>query len=135
VWGLLDQATEWALVATGQPAVRRVGSQGPPGHRRWCRYDGRRHPPPGERRPAAPPAAALAPIAIVGLYFTPVSLIGCADRGLLALAVVAVSTAAAFVCVAFALRTRSRGDRDGLWWAMSALVLTLPLALLLGPLG
>ena len=43
--------------------------------------------------------------------------------------------AAAFVCVAFALRTRSRGDRAGLWWAASALVLTLPLALLLGPLG
>jgi RsiW-degrading membrane proteinase PrsW (M82 family) len=78
---------------------------------------------------------ALAPIAIVGLYFTPVSLIGCANRGLLALAVAAISTVAAFVCVAFAFRARSRSDPAGLWWAVSALVLTLPLALLLGPLG
>jgi len=78
---------------------------------------------------------ALAPIAIVGLYFTPVSLIGCANRGLLALAVAAVATVAAVVCVTFAFRTRGRSDRADLWWAVSALVLTLPLALLLGPRG
>jgi ABC-type amino acid transport system permease subunit len=78
---------------------------------------------------------AIAPLAIVGLYVTPVSLIGCANRGLLALVVASVSTAAAFVTVATAFRARMRGDRSSIWWTVSTLVLTLPLVLLLGPLG
>ena len=78
---------------------------------------------------------AMAPLAIVGLYFTPVSLIGCANRGLLALLVAAVSAIAAFVTVALAIRGRTRGDERSSWWILSALILTLPLALLLGPLG
>jgi hypothetical protein len=77
---------------------------------------------------------ALAPLAIVGLYFTPVSLIGCAGRGLLALLVVGLSTIAAFVTVAIAVRGRTRGDPSSSWWILSAVILTLPL-LLLGPLG
>ena len=78
---------------------------------------------------------AVAPLAIVGLYFTPVSLIGCANRGLLALLVAGVSAVAAFVSVALAIHTRARGDESSSWWILSALILTLPLALLLGPLG
>jgi hypothetical protein len=41
---------------------------------------------------------AIAPAAIVGLYFTPVLLFGCVNRGLLALAIVFLS-AAAFVTI------------------------------------
>jgi ABC-type amino acid transport system permease subunit len=78
---------------------------------------------------------AIAPLAIVGLYFTPVSLIGCAHRGLLALMVAGVSAIAAFVTIAFAVRGRARGDQASSWWILSALILTLPLVLLLGPLG
>ncbi len=78
---------------------------------------------------------ALAPLAIVGLYFTPVSLIGCANRGLLALLVVGLSTIAAFVTVGLAMRGRTRGDPSSSWWILSTLILTLPLVLLLGPLG
>ena len=78
---------------------------------------------------------ALAPLAIVGLYFTPVTLIGCANRGLLALLVAGLSTIAAFVTVGFAMRGRTRGDPSSSWWILSALILTLPLVLLLGPLG
>ena len=77
----------------------------------------------------------IAPLAIVGLYFTPVTLIGCADRGWLAVAIVAVSAVGAFVAVALALRGRTRGDTSSTWWMLSAVVLTLPLALALGPLG
>lgn len=77
---------------------------------------------------------ALAPAAIVALYFTPLSLIGCADRGWAALAVVFVSAAAAFVSLAFAFRA-GRGSPEGLWWIMSGLILTLPLVLLIWPLG
>ena len=78
---------------------------------------------------------ALAPLAIVGLYFTPVSLIGCANRGLLALLVAGASAIAAFINVALGVRGHARGDESSVWWILSALILTLPLALLLGPLG
>ena len=40
---------------------------------------------------------AVAPAAVIGLYFTPVLLFGCVNRGLLALGVVLVSAGAAFV--------------------------------------
>jgi hypothetical protein len=78
---------------------------------------------------------AIAPLAIVGLYFMPVALIGCANRGLLALLVAGVSAVAAFVTIAIAIRGRAHGDRSSSWWILSALILTLPLVLLLGPLG
>jgi len=78
---------------------------------------------------------ALAPLALVALYFTPLTVIGCRDRGLLALAVAAVSAAAAFVCIGFALRAGARRETTGAWWMLSTAILALPLALLLGPLG
>lgn len=78
---------------------------------------------------------ALAPLAIVLLYFTPVSVISCANRGLLAVAVTGISAAAAFACVATAIRSGGRGDVSSRWWMLSTAILMLPLALLLGPLG
>jgi hypothetical protein len=63
---------------------------------------------------------ALAPAALIGLYFTPVLLFGCVNRGLLAVAV--------------ALRLRAQGKPSGLW-ILSTAILTSPLALLVGPLG
>ena len=77
---------------------------------------------------------ALAPAALIGLYFTPVLLFGCVNRGLLAVVVELLSAAAAFVTVGIALRLRVQGKPAGLW-ILSTLILTSPLALLLGPLG
>ncbi len=77
---------------------------------------------------------ATAPLAVVGLYFTPVLLFGCVNRGLMALAVVLISAAAAFATIAMAFRARARGRPSGRWM-VSALILTLPLVLILGPLG
>lgn len=77
----------------------------------------------------------IAPAAIVGLYFTPVTLIGCANRGLLAVAVALISAVAAFVTVAIAIRCGARGDSSSTWWILSTVILMLPIALLLGPLG
>lgn len=77
---------------------------------------------------------ALAPAALIGLYFTPVLLFGCVNRGLLALGVALLSAAGAFVTVGIALRRRVQGKPAGLW-ILSTLILTSPLALLLGPLG
>ena len=76
----------------------------------------------------------LAPAAVIGLYFTPVLLFGCLNRGLLALAIVLVSAVAAFATIALGFRARARG-RPSARWLCSALILTLPLVLVLGPLG
>jgi hypothetical protein len=77
---------------------------------------------------------AMAPAAVVGLYFTPVLLFGCVNRGLLALAVVLLSAAAAFGTIGMGFRARAQGRPSGRW-IVSALILTLPLVLVLGPLG
>jgi hypothetical protein len=77
---------------------------------------------------------ALAPLAVIGLYFTPMLLFGCVNRGLMALAVVLISAAAAFVTIGMGFRARAQGRPSG-WWIISAVILTLPLALILGPFG
>ena len=78
---------------------------------------------------------ALAPAAIVGLYFTPILLFGCINRGLLALAVVLASTVAACLTARTGIRASRRHDPASTWWLLSTLILTLPIVLLLGPLG
>jgi hypothetical protein len=78
---------------------------------------------------------ALAPLALVALYFTPLSVIGCRDRGWLAILICGVSTVAAFVCIGFAFRDRARGRTTAAWWLLSAAILAISLALLIGPLG
>ncbi|HXD95286.1 MAG TPA: hypothetical protein VN646_02000 [Candidatus Acidoferrum sp.] len=77
---------------------------------------------------------AVAPIAVIGLYFTPVLLFGCVNRGLLALAVVLLSAVTAFATIAMGFRARAQG-RPSARWLCSAAILTLPLVLVLGPLG
>jgi Na+-driven multidrug efflux pump len=77
---------------------------------------------------------ALAPAAIIGFYFTPVSLIGCVNRGLLALAVVLLA-AAAYVAIRQGRRSSRPQDRSSIWRLISTAILILPLILVLGPLG
>lgn len=84
-------------------------------------------------RHVALPAAA--PLTLVALYYTPLTVVGCAERGLLALAVTAAATVAAFGCIALGFRARARSDELSRWWVLSAAILTLSPALLLGPLG
>ena len=79
--------------------------------------------------------SAIAPILIVGLYFTPVALVGCLNRGVMAVAVVLVSAIAALVTVGMAFRLRLKNDPSSGWWIIFGLILTLPLVLILGPLG
>ena len=78
---------------------------------------------------------AVAPALIVGLYFTPVALFGCANRGLIALSIVFISAVCAFVAIGLGFTARARRDPASRWWIISALIFTLPLALVAGPLG
>jgi len=78
---------------------------------------------------------AIAPAAVIGLYFTPVVLFGCVNRGLLALAVVLLSTVTAVVTLRLSLRARVQNPLLSSWWLISTIILILPLALVIGPLG
>lgn len=77
----------------------------------------------------------IAPLAIVGLYLTPVSLIGCTTRGLLALAVVFASLGIGISVGVRGLRSRMKGESGSGWWIASMCVLALPALLVFGPLG
>ena len=77
---------------------------------------------------------AVAPILIIGLYFTPVMFFGCTARGLIAVSIVLVSAICAFVAIWLAFSARRRHDPIGSWWLLSAAIFTLPLVLLVGPL-
>lgn len=78
---------------------------------------------------------ALAPAAIVALYFTPVETFGCLARGLMAFGVALAAGIAAIVTALYAIRARAQRNEPGTWWLLSTLILVLPIVLLLGPLG
>lgn len=77
---------------------------------------------------------AVAPAAIVGLYFTPVTAIGCANRGLLALGVVLVSLLAGIAIGLVGMKDRRNDPDSRWWWIASMFMLALPALLVLGPL-
>jgi len=77
----------------------------------------------------------LASLAVVALYLTPVTVIECRTRGLLALAVVLVSFAFGIAFGVRGIRARLRGEAGSGWWIASMCVLALPALLVLGPLG
>lgn len=74
---------------------------------------------------------ALFPLAFFAIAAIPVEVIGCRNRGLLALAIVFFSLAAAAVAVAKGTRGRMRGEAPSRWWGLSALILLIaPVALI-----
>ena len=78
----------------------------------------------------------LAPILIACLYFTPKHVFGCANRGLMALAVTLVALILAFVSVTKAIAEKRQGEiQESYWWILTTLILITPSLLLLGPLG
>jgi hypothetical protein len=77
----------------------------------------------------------LSTLILVALYFTPKETFGCVQRGLMAVFVVLVSAGFAFWAIFKGFRAKSCGEVDAAnWWIITAILLTLPLALLLGPL-
>ncbi len=58
--------------------------------------------------------------------FTPVEVLGCRNRGLLALMIALLSGLAALSAAVIGMKGRLRSDRNALWWLLSALVLTIP---------
>jgi len=77
---------------------------------------------------------AIAPAVVVALYFTPVALIGCANRGLLALGVVLASLVAGIAVGLVGIKERRRDPQSRWWWIASMMLLAAPAFLVLGPL-
>jgi cytochrome bd-type quinol oxidase subunit 2 len=77
---------------------------------------------------------ALAPVALIALYFTPKEVFGCANRGFMALGVVFLAAIAAFVTISKGAAAQRRGSKESVWWLVSTLILISAIVLLLGPL-
>jgi len=69
---------------------------------------------------------AIAPLLFFAVAATPVEVLGCRTRGLLAFAIALLSALGGLAAAVMALRGRMRGDRHSHWWAASALVLAIP---------
>jgi hypothetical protein len=77
---------------------------------------------------------ALAPVALIALYFTPKEVFGCANRGFMALGVVLLAAIAALVTTVKGTAAQRRGSKESIWWLVSTLILISAVVLLLGPL-
>lgn len=78
----------------------------------------------------------LVPLTASALFFvvaaTPVEVLGCRTRGLLALAVAGSSLLASLGSAVLALVVRIRGPHAaGIWWIVSSIVLAVPAVALL----
>jgi hypothetical protein len=78
----------------------------------------------------------IAPVTLIGLYFTPQAVFGCANRGYMALAAVFLAMVAAVPAATKGAAAKRRGANDEAnWWLVTTLILVSPLLLLIGPLG
>jgi hypothetical protein len=74
---------------------------------------------------------AFAPVLFLVVATTPVDVLGCLTRGLLAVAIAFLSILAGLGSAIAGVRGKMRGDPDANWWATSALVLAIPAVLLI----
>jgi len=74
---------------------------------------------------------AFAPALFLVVATTPVDVLGCRNRGLLAIAIAFLSVLAGLVAALAGVRGRMQGDPDANWRATSALILAVPAVLLI----
>ncbi len=70
-------------------------------------------------------------IAFFGVAFSPVSLLGCRTRGLLAFGLALASGILAILAALRAIRRRLKGDRESVWWIVTALLCAVPVVAML----
>jgi hypothetical protein len=68
----------------------------------------------------------IMPVLFFIIAFTPVEVLGCFMRGLIALLITLVSGLAALVAVTIGVKGRVRNDRNSIWWVISTLILVIP---------
>ena len=69
---------------------------------------------------------ALMPVLFFVVASTPVEVLGCLVRGLLALLIALVSGLAALGAAIVGAKGRVRHDRNRIWWVASTLILVIP---------
>lgn len=75
--------------------------------------------------------SAIMPLAFFIIAMIPVQVIGCRNRGILALLIALSSGIAAVVTSIIGLRERMRGNPDASRWIVSTLILTIPVVALI----
>ncbi len=74
---------------------------------------------------------AFAPVLFLVVATAPVDVLGCRNRGLLAIAIAFLSVLAGLGAAFAGVRWKMHGIPDANWWATSALVLAIPAVLLI----
>jgi hypothetical protein len=69
---------------------------------------------------------ALAPLLFFAVAATPVHVLGCRTRGLLALIIAFVSVLAGLFASIMGAKTRMKHDPSTRWWLASAVILVIP---------
>ncbi len=73
----------------------------------------------------------LAPLLFFAVAATPVHVLGCRTRGLLAFAIALVSVLGGLSAAIMAIKGRLQGDSNSHWWIGSAMILAIPAVSLL----
>jgi hypothetical protein len=77
----------------------------------------------------------IIPAIMPGLFFivasTPVEVLGCFVRGLIALLIALISGLAALVAMIIGAKGSVRHDKNSVWWVMSTLILVIPVVALI----
>ena len=68
----------------------------------------------------------IMPVLFFVVASTPVEVLGCLVRGLLALLIAFISGLAALVAAIIGAKGRVRHDRNSIWWVTSTLILVIP---------
>jgi len=68
----------------------------------------------------------MMPVLFLIIASTPIEVLGCALRGLIAVLIALISGLAALVTVIVGLRGRVRQDKNSVWWVLSTLILVIP---------
>ncbi|MFX4260795.1 hypothetical protein ACOBQJ_01215 [Pelotomaculum propionicicum] len=75
------------------------------------------------------------PLILTVLFFvnaaTPVYILGCLTRGLVALSIALISALVSLSAAIMGLKGRLRGDENSGWWVVSSLILLIPVAALI----
>ena len=69
---------------------------------------------------------AVMPVLFLIVASTPVEVLGCFVRGLIALVIALISGLAGLVMVIIGAKGRVRNDKDSIWWVISTLILVIP---------
>jgi hypothetical protein len=74
---------------------------------------------------------AIMPVLFFAVALSPVELLGCRTRGLIALSIAFVSGLAGLGAAGMALKSRVKGDAGSERWILTTLILTIPVVAML----